>query len=86
MSDPIMQQYYAWTHQAEIPSTADYAKVGFLLAEQFENMERPAMAASCRSRAEQYQALSLLISGVRRIEAGNFVTLEPINGEPILAN
>ena len=44
-----MQQYYAWTNQAEIPSTADYAKVGFLLAEQFEEMQRPAMAASCRS-------------------------------------
>ena len=82
-----MQQYYAWTHQAEIPSTADYAKVGFLLAEQFEKMERPAMAASCRERAQQYQTLSLCISGVRRIPDGqNFVKLEPINGEPILAN
>ena len=87
MSDPIMQQYYAWTHQAEIPSTADYAKVGFLLAEQFEKMERPAMAASCRERAEQYQTLSTLISGVHRIPDGqNFVILEPINGQPVLTS
>ena len=87
MSDSIMQQYYAWTNQAEIHSTADYAKVGFLLAEQFEEMQRPAMAASCRARAKQYQTLSTLISGVRRIPDGqNFVILEPINGQPVLTS
>lgn len=84
--DQLMKARIKWTNTAEIESTADYAQTGFLLAEQFDALGLVYMAASCRARAKQYQTLSTLISGVRRIEAGNFVTLEPINGQPVLTS
>ena len=85
--DQLMKARTKWTNTAEIESTAEYAQMGFMLADQFESLGLVYMAASCRGRAQQYQQMSAVITGVRRIPDGqNFVILEPINGQPVLTS
>ena len=86
MTDSLMQAYYQWTSQNEIPNTAEYAQTGLLLAAEFRAMGRVSMAASCQSRAEQYQQLAALIPAIKRVPMGkSFVMLESleVQDEPI---
>lgn len=72
-----MQAYYNWTKQSEIPSTAEYATTGFMLAAEFRTMGRVSMAESCEARARQYQQLAALIPSVKRVPMGqSFIMLE----------
>lgn len=88
MSDSIITAYYKWTKQSDIPSTAEYAKTGFMLAAELRAQERPSLAASCEARAAQYQQLAQLIHAVRRVPWGqNFVMLEEYQpNDPIPTN
>ncbi len=77
MTDTLMQAFIKWTSQSEIPDTAAYAHTGFMLAAEFQAVERPSMAASCEARAKQYQQLAQLIPAIRRVPMGeSFVMLE----------
>ncbi|MFA6213468.1 MAG: hypothetical protein WC714_28790 [Candidatus Obscuribacterales bacterium] len=77
-NDALMNAYYAWTGQAEIPNLIEYAEIGEMLAAEFGAMERPAMAENCASRARQYRELAVYMDGATREKSGNFVKIVPV--------
>lgn len=77
MTDILMQAYYILTTQSEIPDVKVYAEQLEQLGNIFADNARPSMAETCRSKAQQYKQLAILIPSIRRVPLSkSFVMLE----------